>query len=195
MTWYPEAFTSVPMNDMNMRSDPSRGYPGRTYRFYTGNIVYGFGYGLSYTDYTYKLLNAPKRLTLSGSINPESKKKILLQRGEGYQLDYIHVDKVESCNSLRFDLRVSITNEGDMDGSHVIMIYSSVSNKHAGAPRKQLIGFDRVQTTSYRSTESSFLVDPCNHFSFADEHGKRILPLADHTLVLEDQEHTISIQI
>ncbi|KAK1351654.1 putative beta-D-xylosidase 6 [Heracleum sosnowskyi] len=195
LTWYPEAFTSVPMNDMNMRADPSRGYPGRTYRFYTGNVVYGFGYGLSFTDYTYKLLNAPKQLTLSGSINSESKKKIQLQSGEGYQPDYIHVDKVESCNSLRFDLRVSITNEGDMDGSHVIMIYSSMSNKHAGAPRKQLIGFDRVQTTSYRSTESSFLVDPCNHFSFADKHGKKILPLGDHTLVLEDLEHTVSIQI
>ncbi|XP_017215791.1 probable beta-D-xylosidase 6 [Daucus carota subsp. sativus] len=195
LTWYPEAFTSVPMNDMNMRADPSRDYPGRTYRFYTGKVVYGFGYGLSFTNYTYKLLNAPKQLTLSGSISPESKRKIQLQIGEGYQLDYINLDEVESCNSLKFNVQVSVMNEGEMDGSHVIMLYSRVTNEHAGAPRKQLIGFDRVQTTSYRGTESSFLVDPCNHFSFANEHGKRILPLGDHALVLEDQEHIVSIQI
>lgn len=182
------------MNDMNMRADPSRSYPGRTYRFYTGNIVYGFGYGLSFTDYTYKLLYAPKRLTLSESIYPEYRRKIQLQRG-GHQIDYIHVDDVEYCDSLIFHVQISIMNQGDMDGSHVIMLYSSASNKHSGAPRKQLIGFDRVQTTSYRSTESSFLVDPCNHLSFANEQGKRILLLGDHTLVLEDLEHTVSIQI
>ncbi|KAI5072734.1 hypothetical protein GOP47_0012840, partial [Adiantum capillus-veneris] len=34
MTWYPESFTQVPMTDMNMRPNPSRGYPGRTHRFY-----------------------------------------------------------------------------------------------------------------------------------------------------------------
>ncbi|KAL0450091.1 UNVERIFIED_CONTAM: putative beta-D-xylosidase 6 [Sesamum latifolium] len=53
MTWYPESFTSIPMSDMNMRADPSRNYPGRTYRFYLGKRIYGFGYGLSYTSFTY----------------------------------------------------------------------------------------------------------------------------------------------
>ena len=36
MTWYPEAISNIPMNDMNLRADPFRDYPGRTYRFYTG---------------------------------------------------------------------------------------------------------------------------------------------------------------
>ncbi|PKI61484.1 hypothetical protein CRG98_018167 [Punica granatum] len=42
MTWYPESFTRAPMSDMNMRADPSRGYPGRTYRFYNRDRIYGF---------------------------------------------------------------------------------------------------------------------------------------------------------
>ena len=45
------------MTDMRMRADPASGYPGRTYRFYTGPKVYEFGYGLSYTKYSYKLLS------------------------------------------------------------------------------------------------------------------------------------------
>lgn len=194
MTWYPEAFTSIPMNDMHMRADPSRGYPGRTYRFYTGYRVYGFGYGLSFTNYSYKLLSAPNKLSLSGSMKAESEKKIQQQRGEGFQLDYIHVDEVEYCDSLRFYVQISIMNRGDMDGSQVVMLFSKVPKIYTGGPEKQLIGFNRVQTTSYRYTETSFLVDPCKHLSFANEHGKRILPLGDHALVLEDLEHIVSIE-
>ena len=36
-TWYPESFVQgVSMLDMRMRPDVQEGYPGRTYRFYTG---------------------------------------------------------------------------------------------------------------------------------------------------------------
>ncbi|KAL7255902.1 hypothetical protein ACSBR1_009940 [Camellia fascicularis] len=190
MTWYPESFTSVPMNDMSMRADPSRGYPGRTYRFYTGDRVYGFGHGLSYTNFTYKLLSAPNKLILLASTKAESRKNMTQQRG--YKLDYIHIDEVEYCDSLIF--HVSVTNNGDMDGSHVVMLFSRVPNFFKGAPEKQLIGFERVNTISYRSTETSIVVDACKHLSIANEYGRRILPLGKHTLMLSDIEHIVSIE-
>ena len=118
MTWYPESFSKVAMNDMNMRADPFRGYPGRTYRFYTGNRVYGFGQGLSYTDFTYKFLSAPRKLSLLRSFTGTSNKNVLHQR-QG--LDYIHIDEVKSCDSLRFYVHISVTNVGDTDGSHVVL--------------------------------------------------------------------------
>lgn len=190
MTWYPESFTSVPMNDMSMRADPSRGYPGRTYRFYTGDRVYRFGHGLSYTNFTYKLLSAPNKLILLASTKAESRKNMTQQRG--YKLDYIHIDEVEYCDSLIF--HVSVTNNGDMDGSHVVMLFSRVPNFFKGAPEKQLIGFERVHTISYRSTETSIVVDACKHLSIANEYGRRILPLGKHTLMLSDIEHIVSIE-
>nr|GEX78139.1 probable beta-D-xylosidase 7 [Tanacetum cinerariifolium] len=58
MTWYPKEFANVEMTDMRMRPDPSSGYPGRTYRFYSGKTVFDFGYGLSYSNYSYKFLSA-----------------------------------------------------------------------------------------------------------------------------------------
>jgi len=73
MTWYPESFTAIPMTDMNMRADSSRGYPGRTYRFYTGDVVYGFGYGLSYSKYSYSVLSAPNKITVSQGIKSRAK--------------------------------------------------------------------------------------------------------------------------
>jgi len=55
VTWYPQDFVKVPMTDMRMRAEPSSGYPGRTYRFYEGEKVFEFGYGLSYSKYVYEL--------------------------------------------------------------------------------------------------------------------------------------------
>ncbi|KAF5823710.1 putative glycosidase [Helianthus annuus] len=44
-SWYPQSYTEkVNMTDMNMRPDPTTGYPGRTYRFYKGDTVYTFGH-------------------------------------------------------------------------------------------------------------------------------------------------------
>lgn len=192
ITWYPESFTSIPMTDMNMRADPSRAYPGRTYRFYTGDRIYGFGHGLSYTDFTYKLLSAPNKLNLSGSTNTVSQEKITQQKG--YGLNYIHVDEVNYCDSLVFSVQVSVMNEGEMDGAHVVMLFSKVPRFLKGVPEKQLIGFDRVYTLAYGSAEISMMIDPCKHLSIANEKGERVLPLGDYTLLLGDVEHIVSVE-
>ncbi|KAK6151074.1 hypothetical protein DH2020_016006 [Rehmannia glutinosa] len=193
MTWYPESFTSVPMSDMNMRADPSRNYPGRTYRFYTGDRIYGFGYGLSYTSFTYKLLSAPRKLSLKESINARRRRNMLYQRDNA--LDYIYVDEVSNCSSLSFHVQISVTNNGDIHGSEVVLLFSKASKNFKGSPKQQLIGFERVHLLSYETAETSFLVDPCEHLSFADVHGNKILPIGDHILISENIEHIVSVDI
>ncbi|KAG5528149.1 hypothetical protein RHGRI_028926 [Rhododendron griersonianum] len=193
VTWYPESFTSVPMTDMNMRANPSRGYPGRTYRFYTGPTIYGFGQGLSYTNYTYNLLSAPSKLSLLGTIKAISENNMSPERGYE-ELDNIRIDDVEFCDSLIFHVHVSVVNNGDMDGSHVVMLFSRAPKLFKGAPERQLIGFDRVHTVSYGSTETRIAVDPCKHLTIVNELGKRVLPLGDHTLMLLDLQHIVSIE-
>nr|XP_027075210.1 probable beta-D-xylosidase 6 isoform X3 [Coffea arabica] len=192
MTWYPESFTSIPMTDMSMRADPSRGYPGRTYRFYTGERVYGFGHGLSYTNFNYKILSAPERLSLSGQVKGKSRRYI--RQGGGNGLDYVLVDDVAYCDSLRFHVQISIINHGDIDGSQVVLLFSQVPKSFTGAPERQIVGFDRVHALAYRSVETSILVDPCEHLSIVNEQGSKILPLGDHTLMVEDLKHTLSIE-
>ncbi|RDY11291.1 putative beta-D-xylosidase 6, partial [Mucuna pruriens] len=196
MTWYPEEFTNVPMNDMNMRADPSRGYPGRTYRFYTGSRVYGFGHGLSYTNFSYNFLSAPTKISLSRIIKDGSRKRLLYQaEKEIYGADYVPVKDLQNCNSLSFSVHISVMNLGDLDGSHVIMLFSRGPKVAEGSPESQLVGFSRLHTISNKSTETSILVYPCEHLSFADEQGKRILPLGPHTLSLGDVQHVVSIEI
>lgn len=196
MTWYPESFTNVPMNDMHMRSNPSRGYPGRTYRFYTGDRVYGFSQGLSYTSFKYSLLSAPQKVSLLGNLEAVSSRRIMIpQVGNGVEVNYMEVEDVESCDLLRFYVKLSVANTGEYDGSHVVMLFSEFPKVLRGSPQRQLIGFDRLHVKRQQSAESSILVDPCNHLSMADEYGKRVIPLGDHIISLGDLEHVISIQV
>lgn len=194
VTWYPESFTKVPMSDMNMRADTSRSYPGRTYRFYTGEAVYGFGHGLSYSNFSYKFVEPPKGLRISGHIKSEQHRNLLHLSGN--ELQHIHVQDVAAfCNSLRFNIQISVMNNGNFDGSAVVLLFSRVPKISMGVPKKQLIGFDRVHTLSHRSVQTSLTIDPCEHLSIVDGKGIRILPLGDHTLMLEDVQHTFSVKI
>ncbi|PQP99875.1 putative beta-D-xylosidase 6 isoform X1 [Prunus yedoensis var. nudiflora] len=160
LTWYPESFTNIPMNDMNMRADPSQ---------------------------------APKKLRLSRPLKVDSSRNILHQAGD--TLDYLHIDEVTSCDSLRFFVEITVTNIGDMDGGHTVMLFSRKTKVVKGAPKQKLIGFNRVHTGSYKSTATSILVDPCTHFSFANDYGQWILPLGDHRLMVGDIEQIVSIEI
>ncbi len=64
VSWYPEMYTHIDMADMRMRPDNSSGYPGRTYRFHTGPMIYPFGYGLSYTTFAHQFASAPSAVTV-----------------------------------------------------------------------------------------------------------------------------------
>ena len=61
-SWYYENYTNIDMSNMNMRPNASTGYPGRTYRFFTGTPLYEFGYGLSYSDFSYTRFAAPQSI-------------------------------------------------------------------------------------------------------------------------------------
>jgi len=51
-TWYRSDFTEqCKADDMNMRPNATTGCPGRTYRFFTGEPVFKFGEGMSYTTF------------------------------------------------------------------------------------------------------------------------------------------------
>ncbi|KAG0476180.1 hypothetical protein HPP92_013021 [Vanilla planifolia] len=186
MTWYPESFTAVPMNDMSMRPDPSRDYPGRTYRFYSGVSVYEYGYGLSYSTYSYKFLSAPSKIKLEGSLSEA------FMDGEP-PCEYLHIDKITSCENLAFTVKIAVVNNGDMDGSHAMLLYSRSATSVPGFPKKQLVGFDRVFTTAHGTTTVEVTVDPCKHMSTADEQGRRILMQGAHHLMLGDEEHVVLV--
>nr|CAB3485221.1 unnamed protein product [Digitaria exilis] len=193
MTWYPESFTAIPMTDMNMRADPSRGYPGRTYRFYIGDVVYGFGYGLSYSKYSYSILSAPKKISVSHTSVPNIiSRKPAYTRKDG--LYFVKTEDIASCEALMFSVRIAVSNHGEMDGSHAVLLFSRLESSVPGFPIKQLVGFERVRTTAGSATNVEITVDPCKHMSAANSEGKRILLLGAHVLTVGDEEFELLIE-
>jgi beta-glucosidase len=60
VTFYKSADQLPPFDDYNMK--------GRTYRYFAGDPLYPFGFGLSYTEFQYSNLQLPQQLPSSGNI-------------------------------------------------------------------------------------------------------------------------------
>ncbi|KAM1734840.1 hypothetical protein ACFX11_020260 [Malus domestica] len=185
MTWYPQSYVDkVPMTNMNMRPDASKGYPGRTYRFYTGETVYSFGDGLSYSTFNHKLVRAPKLVSIpleEGHVCHSSSCK---------SLDVME----ERCENLAFDIHLGVKNAGSMSGSHTVMLFSSPPAVHK-SPQKHLLGFEKVFLSAQREALVKFNVDVCKHLSVVDELGNRKVALGEHVLHVGSLKHSFSVRI
>ncbi|EAY80660.1 hypothetical protein OsI_35838 [Oryza sativa Indica Group] len=193
VTWYPEEFTRIPMTDMRMRADPATGYPGRSYRFYQGNPVYKFGYGLSYSKFTRRLVAAakprrPNRNLLAGVIP-----KPAGDGGESY-----HVEEIgeEGCERLKFPATVEVHNHGPMDGKHSVLVFVQWPNATAGAsrPARQLVGFSSQHVRAGEKARLTMEINPCEHLSRARDDGTKVIDRGSHFLKVgeEDDEWEIS---
>ncbi|XP_071715668.1 beta-xylosidase/alpha-L-arabinofuranosidase 2-like [Rutidosis leptorrhynchoides] len=185
MSWYPESYTQkVNMTNMNMRSDPATGYPGRTYRFYTGDTVYTFGDGLSYSEFNHHLIQAPKLVSVP------------LQEGHVCRSSACKsIDTVEeTCKNLAFNIHLRVTNSGAMGGSHTVFLFSSPPSVH-GAPQKHLLGFQKVKLASREQNVVSFNVDVCKDLSLVDEVGNRKVALGQHILHVGNLKHSLNVRI
>ncbi|KAK1302485.1 Beta-xylosidase/alpha-L-arabinofuranosidase 2 [Acorus calamus] len=185
MTWYPESYAdNVPMDNMNMRPDPSTGYPGRTYRFYTGETVYSFGDGLSYSHFSHHLVKAPKLVSIPLEEGHECRTK---RCGSVKLLQ-------DQCEDLAFDVELRVMNNGTMDGSHVVFLYSSPPAVH-NAPKKQLLAFERVTLGAQREGVVAFRVDVCKDLGVVDELGNRKVGIGSHVLHVGNLKHSLSVRI
>ncbi|CAK9155936.1 unnamed protein product [Ilex paraguariensis] len=184
MTWYPQSYAdNVPMTNMNMRPDPATGYPGRTYRFYTGPTVYTFGDGLSYSQFNHHLVQAPELISIP------------LEEGDVCRsLTCKSIDVDHSCNNLAVNIYVRVQNMGKMRGSDTIFLFFSPPSVHH-APQKQLLGFEKVFLTPQEEGIVGFSVDVCEHLSVVDEVGNRKVALGEHILHVGSLKHSLTIRI
>ncbi|KHG30322.1 putative beta-D-xylosidase 7 -like protein [Gossypium arboreum] len=103
VTWYPQSYVNVPMTDMRMRPEPSSSYPGRTYRFYQGPKAFEFGYGLSYSNYTYEIL-------------PVTQNKVHIMVESSNPNRYMPVSEMgaEACEKMKYTVKVRVKNHCEM---------------------------------------------------------------------------------
>ncbi|XP_021853292.1 probable beta-D-xylosidase 5 [Spinacia oleracea] len=187
VTWYRKEYVDeIPMTDMNMREDKSRGVPGRTYRFYTGKPLYEFGHGLSYSTFVKVLIHVPSTVTIKKSVNKKLNQILFLTRDNQTDNKNIDVSEVINCNKLEFIVEIGVKNEGNMDGGHVVLVFWKPPkwNGIEGAPNIQLVGFERVEVKA-RNTELAVIkLNVCEAFSLVDDQGDRKLVTGWHELVI-----------
>ncbi|CAI9765614.1 unnamed protein product [Fraxinus pennsylvanica] len=185
-TWYPQEYVDkVPMTDMNMRPNASKNFPGRTYRFYNGKAIYEFGHGLSYTTFSKFVISSPSTILIKQKSTNSSKDILssnLNTQPNGQAIDVTSVD----CQDLQFQVVIGVKNDGNFDGSHVVLLFWKPGNTSVvtGAPNIQLVGFDRVEVKRRKNNTVTLKLDVCKDLSIADADGKRKLITGQHTFVV-----------
>lgn len=185
ISWYPQSYAEkVSMTEMNMRPDKKTGYPGRTYRFYTGETIYAFGDGLSYTDFKYQLIRAPKLVSVPLAQTHNCRTTACTSLA----LDTL------PCQNMGFDVIFKVRNCGKIGGSHTVFLFISPPRVH-NAPRKHLVGFEKVYVHPSAAEVVKVRVDVCKHLSLVDEVGDRKVALGEHVLHIGELMHSLSVRI
>ncbi|XP_073029612.1 beta-D-xylosidase 1-like [Primulina eburnea] len=188
-TWYPKDYVSkMPMTDMAMHADPARGYPGRTYRFYTGSVVFPFGFGLSYTQFRHILAHAPTTVSVPYNLLKAYQNNTLL----GNAIRVSHTN----CEIVTLGLHVDVENIGEVDGTHTLMIFGIIPSSTKNTVEKRLIAFKKIDLVTGGKQRVEIGIDACKHMSIVDDFGIRRIPMGDHILHIgDDLKHTITFHI
>lgn len=188
MTWYPQDYLlKVPMTDMAMHADPSRGYPGRTYKFYKGPTVFPFGFGLSYTKFRQTLAHGPTKILVPYA-SSKSFMNITTLMSNGIRVSHTN------CDALNLGLHVEVENIGEMDGTHTMLLFASSPSTGGLGEEKRLVAFEKVHVVAGAKESVKINLDACSHLSVVDRFGIRRIPMGEHSLHFgEDLKHTILI--
>lgn len=198
-TIYPRTYQDqVSIFDFNMRPGPSSWprpdcpreqwgnctlgtNPGRTYRFYTGEAVVPFGFGLSYTTFEYAVSADQQKVSLAR----------LHQELSRVSASAFPVMKT-ALEGPAAQYRVNVTNTGDMDSDEVVLGFLEAPGAGKdGVPLQSLFGFERVHVKAGQ-TVSVFLYPQYSDFVRVAQDGQRSAAAGEYRVsfgVRQGKEH------
>lgn len=189
MTWYPQDYLSeLPMTKMDMRSNPSKSYPGRTYRFYNGPTVYPFGHGMSYSKFIHTIAAAPTIFAIPLAGRHHGSNNATISAGMAVRVTHA------KCSRLSIGLHVDVRNTGSRDGSHTLLVFSTPPGAGHWAPHKQLVAFHKVNVRAGSQERVDVNIPVCKYLSVVDKSGIRRISMGEHVLQIGNIRHSISLQ-
>eukprot|EP01120_Amphizonella_sp_Union-15-10_P013666 TRINITY_DN6394_c0_g1_i2.p1 TRINITY_DN6394_c0_g1~~TRINITY_DN6394_c0_g1_i2.p1 ORF type:complete len:328 (-),score=80.86 TRINITY_DN6394_c0_g1_i2:13-996(-) len=159
-TIYPADYINqISMFDMNMRPNATTGSPGRTYRFYTGTPVYPFGFGLSYTTFSYQY-HSSEALKL-----PIEKVTSVIDSENFYR----------GSSTVLATISITVTNTGKLIGDDSVLAFITPpdSGKN-GNPLRYLVGFEKITLRPGQKQDVVFNVT-AQDLSYVIEDGSRVV--------------------
>ncbi|KAL6008750.1 hypothetical protein ACLOJK_021976 [Asimina triloba] len=152
-----ENIVPIPMTSIQLRPDYANKYSGRTYKFFDGPVVYPFGYGLSYTTFEYQLLSCDIGKVVQLDSLQHCHPLNYVSNSEAPDCPAALVADLECDSNIDFEL--GVRNTGLVDGSDVVIVYSTAPQGILDAPKKLVIGFKRVFVGAGSSARSRFSFD------------------------------------
>ena len=192
------------MTDMNMRPNTTANFPGRTYRFYTGKPLYQFGHGLSYSTF-YRFIKSGPTTVLVHLLPKMERTNIAYSKyptRPNLNADNQAIDiSAINCKNLSIDILIGVKNAGETDGTNVVLAFWKPPRSGVrGAPRMELVGFERVEVKRGKTEMVGMRLDVCRRISNVDEQGKRKLVMGLHTFVVgssseQQARHHVSFRL
>ncbi|KAL5226349.1 hypothetical protein ABZP36_014614 [Zizania latifolia] len=195
LTWYKNEYVNkIPMTSMALRPDAEHGYPGRTYKFYGGaDVLYPFGHGLSYTNFTYASGTTAAPVTVKiGSW--EYCKLLTYKKGvTSPACPAVNVASHRCQEEVQFN--VTVANTGGRDGSHVVHVYTVPPPEVDEAPLKQLVAFRRVHVPAGAAVEVPFTLNVCKAFAIVEETAYTVVPSGVSKVLVGDDALSLSFPV
>ena len=147
----------------------------RTYRYFEGEVLYPFGYGLTYSSFVFSDLTVSVR-------EAEAVRKETVRRKVFGQPVGVY-DAIRGDGRV-LDVEVTVTNAGDTVSDEVVQIYASVTGSRVKRAKKQLIGFERVRDIIPGESRSVKLTIPARELAYYD--------VVRESLIIEEGDYLIT---
>jgi beta-glucosidase len=177
VTFYKSLAQIPPFTDYSMRN--------RTYRYFTEQPLYPFGYGLSYSTFSYSAATVSASFVVSQATTPPSDAVVAAAssaaKGRGGPLSpdvaapgALASEELPQSTTGNLTASAKVTNTSKIPGDEVVELYISHPGVD-GAPIRALVGFQRINLDAGATQTVTFTLTP-RELSIVDSTGQRIVP-------------------
>ncbi|KAJ4386014.1 hypothetical protein N0V93_008905 [Gnomoniopsis smithogilvyi] len=168
LTQYPAAYiVNTSMTNMALRADNASGFSGRTYRWYEGEAVFPYGFGLHYTTFT-------AEMALPGNVSTDIDTLTAQCSGVAY-LDLCPFASVP----------VTIHNTGEVTSDYAALVFVAGEFGPAPYPRKTLVSYAKAHNITGGSSGSVTIDVTLGSLARVDDSGNRVLYPGTYQLMLD----------